>query len=207
MEPRRPRRRAILAALAPTARVAHVGAAATTVAVAAVPAFVTVAHGDSDISIPLILTGVVCGATLGWAADDPAAELLGAVPVSSPMRAAMRVGCVAAVATVGLVLVAVAVELGPGLASDVAQRAPEAGAAASIALAVGFVAARHGERTAGPVGVTAGILGTSTVAGLAIRWPEHLPAFMPSPVHDRWWIIAVIGAAVLACAGRDPGRR
>jgi len=54
--------------------------------------------------------------------------------------------------------------------------------------------------------VTAGVLGAAVVAALAIRWPEILPGFMPSPVHDRWWIIAAIGAATLTRAGRDPSR-
>lgn len=201
------RGRTILAALAPTARVAHLGAAGVTVALAAIPVVVVVARGDAVVSAPLVLAGVLCGATLGWAADDPAADLLGSVPVSSPIRAALRVACVAAVAVAGVGLIAVLVALGPGLPSDVGDRAAEAAAAASVALAVGFTAARRGERTSGPVGVTAGLFGTAFVAALAVRWPALLPTFLPSPVHTRWWIIAAVAVVVITRAGRDPGRR
>jgi hypothetical protein len=175
--------------------------------VAAIPAVVAVARGDAVVTVPLVVAGLVAGATLGWAADDPAAEVLGAMPVSSPVRAALRVACVAVIAVVGVALVALVVAVGPGLPGDLGDRGPEASAAAAVALAVGFIAARRGERTAGPVGVTAGVLGTAVVAGLGFRWPHLFPGFMANPVHDRWWIVAALAAAVAARAGRDPGRR
>ena len=206
-EPRDRRTRAILAAVAPTARVAHLGASVATVAVASVPMLVAVARGDGELSTPSIVLSLVCGATLGWAADDPPADLLGAMPVPSPLRAALRVASVSAVVVaVGAVSVALAVWIGPGLPPDAGLRASEAGAAAAMALAGGFVAARLGESTAGPVGVTVGALGVAVVAAFAVRWPDTLPGFTPSPVHDRWWIIAALGVAVLARAGRDPAR-
>jgi hypothetical protein len=199
--------RAVRVAVVPTARGIHLGAAAATVAAAAIPAVVAVARGDTVVTVPLVIAGLVAGATLGWAADDPAADLLGAMPVSSPVRAALRVACAAPVAAVGAALVALVVAVGPGLPSDLGDRGPEASAAAALALAVGFLAARRGERTAGPVGVTAGVLGPAVVAGLAFRWPHLFPGFMPNPVHYRWWFVVAVGAAVVARSGRDPGRR
>ena len=199
--------RAVRAAVVPTARVAHLGAAAATAALAAIPAVVTVARGDAVVSVPLVVAALVAGATLSWAVDDPAADLLGAMPVSSPVRAALRVACVAAVAALGMVLTALVVAVGPGLPSDLGDRMPEASAAAAVALAVGFLAARRGERTAGPLGVTAGVLGSAVVAGLAFRWPNLFPAFMASPAHDRWWIVVAVAAVAAARAGRVPGRR
>jgi hypothetical protein len=197
----------VAAAVVPTARVAHLGAAAATVSLAALPAIVTVARGGTDLSVALVVGGLVGGATLAWASDDPAAELLGSLPLSSPLRAAMRVACVAAVGVLGLAVVALVVELGPGLPSDVGDRAAEAGAAAGMALAVGCMATRRGERTVGPIGVVAGVVGPAVVAALSVRWPRLVPAFLESPIHDRWWIIAAVGAVVVARAGRDPGRR
>lgn len=202
-----PRWRAVRAAVVPTARGIHLGAAAAGVAVAAIPAVVSVARGDAVVTVPLVVAGVVAGATLGWAADDPAADLLGAMPVSSPVRAALRFGCVAAVAAVAVAFVGIVVAVGPGLPGDLGDRIPEASAAAALALAVGFLAARRGERTAGPIGVTAGVLGPAVLAGLAIRWSHLFPGFMPNPVHDRWWFVVAVGAAAAARAGRDPGCR
>ena len=83
----------------------------------------------------------------------------------------------------------------PGCRPTSVTARPRPAAAASVALAVGFVAGRGGERAAGPVGVTA--------------WrPRHRlrrrpgrPLARPPPLlrpparpHDRWWIIAAVAS-------------
>lgn len=201
------RRSAVLAAVAPTARVAHLGAAGLTVALAAVPSVVAVARGDAVVSAPLIMAGLLLGATLAWAVEDQAAELLASLPVSSPVRTSLRVGLVALVSIIGAALIALVVAIGPGLPPDLSDRLAETAAAAAAAISVGLVASRHGERAAGPVGVTAGVLIVGVVATLAVRWPTILPALGPGSTHDRWWILALAGFAIAAHAGRDPGRR
>jgi hypothetical protein len=207
LRPSASRRSAVLAAVAPTARVAQLGPAALTIALAAIASVVAVARGDTVVSTPLILAGLLAGATLGWAVDDQAAELLGSLPVSSPVRTSLRVGLVAVVSTFGAVLIALVVAIGPGLPADVGDRLAETAAAAAVALGVGLVASRRGERAAGPVGVTAGVLIVGVVAALAVRWPTILPALAAGPTHDRWWLLALAGIAVAVHAGRDPGRR
>jgi hypothetical protein len=197
----------VLAAVAPTARVAHLGSAALTVALAAVPSVVGVARGDTVVSAPLIMAGLLLGAGLAWAVEDQAAELLASLPVSSPVRTSLRVGLVALVSIIGAALIALVVAIGPGLPPDVGDRLAETAAAAAAALGVGLVASRRGERAAGPVGVTAGVLIVGVVAALAVRWPTILPALAAGLTHDRWWILALAGIAVAARAGRDPGRR
>jgi hypothetical protein len=197
----------VLAAVAPTARVAQLGPAALTVALAAVPSVVAVARGDAVVSTPLIMAGLLAGATLAWAVEDQAAELLGSLPVASPVRTSLRVGLVALVSIIGAALIALVVAIGPGLPPHLGDRLPESAAAAAAALGVGLVAFRRGERGAGPVGVTAGVLTVGVVAALAMRWPSILPALAAGPTHDRWWILALAGIAIAAHAGRDPGRR
>ena len=201
------RRSAVLAAVAPTARVAQLGPAALTIALAAVPSVVAVARGDAVVLAPLIMAGLLAGATLAWAVEDQAAELLASMPVSSPVRTSLRVGLVALVSIIGAALIALFVAIGPGLPPDLTDRLPETAAAAAAALSVGLVASRRGERAAGPVGVTAGVLTVGVVAALAVRWPAILPSLAAGPTHDRWWILALAGIAVAAHAGRDPGRR
>ncbi|MGK2949043.1 MAG: hypothetical protein ACSLFP_10740 [Acidimicrobiales bacterium] len=205
--PTGPRSRAVGGAVLPTARGFHLGAAAATVAAGGIPVVVSVARGDTDLTAPLVIAGVVAGAALGWAADDPAADLLGAMPLSTPIRSALRVALVACVAVIGAAIVALVVAVGPGLPHDLGDRVPEASAAAALALAVGFLAARRGERAPGPIGVTAGVLGPPVIAALAFRWPEVFPGFMLGPVHHRWWFVVALSAAVAVRAGRDPGRR
>ena len=201
------RRSAVLAAVGSTARVARLGPAALTVALAALPSVVVVARGDTVVSTPLILAGLLAGATLGWAAEDQSAELLASMPVSSPVRTSLRVGLVAVVSLIGAALIGLIVAIGPGLPPGLGNRLAETAAAAAAALGVGLVASRRGERAAGPVGVTAGVLIVGVVAALAVRWPKTLPALAAGPSHDRWWILALVGMAVAAHAGRDPGRR
>ena len=197
----------MLAAVAPTARVAQLGPAALTIALAAVPAIVVVARGDTGVSAPLIVAGLLAGATLAWAVEDQAAELLASLPVASPVRTSLRVGLVTVVSMIGAAFIALVVAIGPGLPSDLGDRLVETATAAAAALGVGLVAARRGERRAGPVGVTAAVLIVGVVAALAMRWPATLPALAAGPTHDRWWLLALAGIAVAAHAGRDPGRR
>ncbi len=196
----------MLAAIGPTARVAHLGSAALTVALAAVPVIVTLARSE-DVSVPLILAGLCSGAALAWAVDDRAADLMGSLPVSSPVRTTLRVGLVACLAIVGAAVIAIAVAVGPGLPPDFGDRLAETAAAAAVSLGVSLVAARRGERGTGPVGVTAGVLAVGLVAALSVRWPTVLPALAPGSTHARWWVVAAGGFAVAAYAGRDPGRR
>jgi hypothetical protein len=144
---------------------------------------------------------------VGWAVDDPAAELMGSLPVSSPVRTSLRVGLAAFLSIIGAVLIAIAVAVGPGLPPDFGDRLAETAAAAAVSLGVGLVAARRGEPATGPVGVTTGVLAVGLVAALAVRWPAILPALASGPTHDRWWLLAALGVAVAAYAARDPGRR
>jgi hypothetical protein len=200
------RTRAALAAVGPTARVAYLGSTALTVGAAAVPVLVMTLRPDPSMSAPLLVVCLVGGAALGWAADDPAAEVLTSLPVPSAMRTVLRVLSVGLIAGTGVGLSILVVAAGPGLPPDLSARVAEVAAAGMLALAVGLVASRRGDRGVGPVGVTAGVLGAALVAALAHRWPSWLPTFQPGPTHTRWWLVAALAAAVAIRAGRDPGR-
>ena len=192
--------------LAPTARLAHPGLVLVTVGLAAVPAILTLARGGNDLFAPLVVMAVVSGAAVGWAVDDPAAELLASLPAGTPVRTAVRVCAAGLVAAAGFGAVLAAVAVGPGLPPLVGDRWPEAAAAAATALAVGLLAARRGERAAGAGAVTAGVLATVFVAGLSFKLKE-LPSFLAGPHHARWWLVALLALAVALHAGRDPARR
>lgn len=191
--------------LAPTARLAHPGLVCLTVGLAASPALIILGLGGDKLFAPLVLAGLVSGATLGWAVDDPAAELLASTPTGTALRTGVRVGAVALVAAVGFGGLLAAVAIGPGLPPQVGDRWPEAAAAGATALAVGLLGARRGERAAGAAAVTAGVLGPAMVAGLSFKLPQ-LPSLV-GPHHDRWWLVALAGLVVALHAGRDPARR
>ena len=194
------------ALLVPTARLARPGLVSLTVGLAALPALVTLLWRGDDFLAPLVLAGLVSGAALGWAVDDPAAELLASTPAGTPLRTGIRVGAVALVAAVGFGGLLAAVAIGPGLPPQVGDRWPEAAAAGATALAVGLIAARRGERAAGAAAVTAGVLGPAMVAGLSFKL-RQLPSLLAGPHHDRWWLLALAGLVVALHAGRDPARR
>src|SRR5687767_830804 len=137
------RRAAVLAAVGPTARVAHLGPPALTVALATVPAIVTLARGE-DVSVPLVFAGLFAGAALAWAVDDQAADLMGSLPVSSPVRTSLRVGLVASLSVIGAVFVAIAVAIGPGLPPDFGDRLAGPPAAPAVRPGTGLGAAGRG---------------------------------------------------------------
>ncbi|MGA9279186.1 hypothetical protein, partial [Ilumatobacter sp.] len=92
----------------------------------------------------------------------------------------------------------------PGGTTD---RLPEVMAAAGVALAVGLAVWRRGDPHGGITAVATGLLVPVTIVALAMRWPDLLPSVIASPVHDRWWLIAIVGFAASVYTGRDPARR
>ncbi len=171
------------------------------------PFVVSVARGADDLGPSLTILGIVAGASIGWIVDDPTTELLTPCPISGPQRMLIRVataGFVVAVCLACCVLIAVAVGSMPSSASD---RLAEGAAAAGVALAAGLALWRQGDPLGGITAVAAGLLVPLTIVALAMRWPTVLPSVLVSPIHDRWWLIALGGFAVAAYAGRDPARR
>jgi hypothetical protein len=191
----------LIAALA-SGRVANRGRVLATVAAGAVPTAVAVGRGREDLAGVLVVLALATGASLGWAVEDPAAEVLGAAPLA-PLRRPARVGW--AVALAGILTAVVLLAAGAGWATWT-PRLPEAAAAAGLALGAGTVAAQRGNDAA-LTAVTAGLLGPVVVAALANRWPGVFPGFLPGPLHGRWWWLAGVGVAATIGAGREPFRR
>ena len=202
----RPRPRAVVAALRPTAARAGLGMVALTVLIAGAPLLVRSALGRPSGSVLLVIAAVAAGAAVGWASDDPGRDLLGALPVPSSLRASIRVAAAALVSAAALLVTVALASAGPGIPAGQRARVPEAVAAGALACGVGLVATRRGEPATGPVAVLAGFGSVAVVGGLAIRWPTILPSLDGGPVHDRWWLLATLGGAVAVWAARDPAR-
>lgn len=193
---RRPVRAASIAALRPTARVAQPGLVLATITIAAAPLAVTVIRSGGDLTMPVAVLCLTAGASLGWTVDDPAAELLGPLPLDGNFRLRLRLAVAAAIATLLVAFTAAALRLvGPGL-PDASDRLAETAAAAVVAVSVGLMAVRSGNRAVGAGAVTAGLLVPGIVAAFAVRWPATLPTFVASSVHDRWWWLAALGGAL-----------
>lgn len=203
---RGPRRRAIAAALWPTARVAGMGPAMLTVVLGVAPGVFAVVRGDAIGDTAMIMASLAAGAAVGWAVEDPVGEMFAALPIPPSGRLLMRISSVAVLVTALMVLFLGAAAIAGDLPADLADRAPEAAASASFALASGLYAGRRGGRAVAAAAVTAGVLGVAVIGGLAMRWPALLPALRSSPVHGRWWLLALAALAIAVWSGRDTGR-
>lgn len=195
------------AALWPTARVSRLAAAAATLALAMAPTVVIVIVNGRKVGNGLIVAFLLGGAALAWSVEDPVGEAFVALPVSSAARRGLRVMFVGLIVAGGLAVTVAVAAIGPGVPRDWVDRLPELAAATSVALAVGLVGNRSGERAPAAIGITAGVLGVIVIAALAMRWPTMLPRLAAGPMHVRWWAIAGAGALVAIWVGRDPGRR
>lgn len=192
-------RAARIAAVRPTARVAQPWLVLITVAIATAPLVAAVVRSPDDLTIPLVLLCLTAGASLGWTVDDPASEMLVPLPIDGPFRLRLRLAVAAGL--VGLVVTVAASVLeavGPGLPPDAPARLAETACAAAVAISIGLIAVRTGNRAVGAGAVTAGLLVPAVVAALAVRWPAVLPTFVMSSVHHRWWWLAAAGGALAA---------
>jgi hypothetical protein len=192
-------------AIAATTRVAHVHEVAAVVGISAIPATIATLHGG-DPGFGVLLVLVVAASSVALGVDDPAADLLGAAPIGSPWRTWARLATTAAGASTTSAVVVATVESTSGHSVLPGHRLAEIAGITAIAVAAALVAARHGEQRPGSIGLICGVLGTAVIAVLSFRWPHLVPGLDDGPAHDRWWLIAGLGVAVAAHAGRDPGR-
>ena len=198
------RRRVARALFWPTVRVARLDRVAGTVLLGSIPLLVTVLRDGTDLTVPTTILGIVTGASIGWIADDPTADLLTPCPVNTPRRLAARVLLASVTAcTVACAVIVVAALVGLPTPTWT-ERVPELLFSATVALSVGFSVMRRGDPLGGVTGVTAGALLPVFIAALAFRWPDTVPSYGPGPSHNRWWLLMMIGALVAAHSGSDP---
>lgn len=177
-----------------------------TVAVGGVPLAVHVATDGPPSRLPVAMLAVAAGAAVGWAVDDPAAELFGACPTGSPRRTQLRVLLAAATAAVAFFVVAGTAATLDDAALIEGARLPEGVAAAAAALAAGLLVWRRGEPLGGATAVCAGFIAPFVITALSVRWPAAPPTLAAATPHDQWWLVAAAAAAIAVHAGRDPGR-
>ena len=90
-------------------------------------------------------------------------------------------------------------------ARSLADLALELGALATIGLAAAAVVQHHTGRTGGPFSALIMFVGPVTMSALTFRNITLFPSVLPgSPLHERWAWLALIAAAALTFASRDP---
>jgi putative flippase GtrA len=194
-------------ALPPTARVAHGHVAASVVLLGGIPALVTVIRGGDDASVGVTILVLVAAVSVAFGVDDPAANLLSSKPFDAAARRLLRFLIVAFAAAAVTTSIMVFVAAGPGLPDDLpALIAPSAAAACSASFAA-LIAFEREDRGSGATGLIIGLLTVAVTTGLAVRWPRIFPTIADGPIHERWWVLAGVGAAGVWRTGRDPAAR
>lgn len=200
------RQRALAELLRPSVRHVGLGRVALTVAVGGAPLAAHVVTSGATSGLPLAVVAVAAGAAVGWAVDDPAAELFGACPIGSPRRTQLRVLLAAATAAVAFLLVAATAGVVDHSVVVAFARLPEGVAAGAIALATGLIAWRRGEPAGAASAVSVGFISPFVITALGVRWPAVFPTLAAATPHHRWWLLAAAAAAVALHMGSDPGR-
>lgn len=168
-------------------------------ALAVMPALLTRLRGGHDFTLALQAAAVIAGSGAGFAADDPAANVLAPSPTPLVARRAFRAASVlallAAAAGAAALLAYPAPPLGPPLLVLVA--------AAGLSAAFAF-----GNRTDGPVtvGVSAAVTTGLVLLGgsfFSVRWP-WMPDVSRATYDRRWLVVAVAGVFIALVRSRDP---
>jgi hypothetical protein len=149
---------------------------------------------------------VLGGGVAGFLVEDPAGETLAASPTPLSRRRCLRLVTIGAgVVAMATVVVALAATGQPAAELRLTDRLAELLAGATLAAAIAGVGHRGGAAAAAPAGAVGGGVLLLVISSLAYRI-RGLPTTAGTEHHDRWWLVALAGAAVAAWASRDPGR-
>lgn len=175
------------------------------IAIGAIIAQLTTKH---DLTEAYALALVASTAGLGFALDDPAAETVAASPTPLARRRIQRVGIVGAI-TVATWLVIAGV-----VATSETQRFPtydiviEVAALAAIGLATSALVQQRTQAPGGPTAALVVVIGPAFLYGVVFRDVRVFPSLVPGQeLRERWIWIALVGAALLLRASRDPAGR
>ncbi len=183
------------------------GAVLTVVALACTPVAVTVARGGHDVSGAVAMASIGLGAVVAFAVDDPAANLLAAVPTPLWVYRSVRVLATVMFAIAGGTAVAVMRSAADAPPTPLGDALVVAATAAGVALAIaGTINRRTRNEAAGVTGVAAAAFTMVLVTALAVRFP-WLPSLAGGPHHSRWLGLAAIAWAVTVWSTRDPAAR
>jgi len=152
---------------------------------------------------------VAATAGVGFALDDSAAEIVAASPTTLGRRRIVRVAVAGTIVVIGWVVIAIVVAATQG--SDqfpTYDITIELAALVAIGLATSATIRR---RTSGPGGPTAALVvlvGPVFWSGIAFGDVGVFPSLVPGQdLRERWVWLALLAAAALLLASRDPAAR
>ncbi len=152
---------------------------------------------------------VTSTAGIGFALDDPAAEIVAASPTSLIRRRVIRILITVSITIVVWLMVAAVV------ATSMRNRFPtydiviEIAALAAIGLSTSASVQRRTDSPGGPTAALVVLVGPAFMSGVVFRDVRVFPSLVPGQeLSERWVWLAVVALIVLISASRDPaGRR
>lgn len=174
-------------------------------AVAAVLAIIVQLGRDQGLTEMYALALVVSTAGIGFALDDPAAEIVASSPTSLGRRRLMRIAIAAVLALVAWTMIAIAVATSPGERFPASDIVMELIGLAALGLATSAAVHRRTGGAGGPTAVLVVLVGPVSMSGLVFRDVRVFPSLVPGQdLRERWIWVGVVAVAALLRLSRDP---
>lgn len=177
-------------------------------AIIAVGAIIARMSTGRDLAEIYALALVLSTAGLGFALDDAAAETVAASPTPLTHRRLRRIGITSTITLTAWLAIAALV------ATSDTQRFPtydiviEVAALAAIGLATSALVQHATDAPGGPTAALVVLVGPAFLHGVVFRDLQVFPSLVPGQaLRERWIGLALVGAALLAVASRDPASR
>ena len=148
---------------------------------------------------------LVSTAGIGFALDDPAAEMVAASPSTLARRRVVRIVLAATFTLVAWTMIAVAVGASPAERFPAAEIVMELIALAAMGLATSAAVQRHTGSPGGPTAALAVLVGPVFMLGVVFRDVRVFPSLVPGQdMRERWVWVAIAALVALLRTSRDP---
>ncbi len=148
---------------------------------------------------------VTSTAGIGFALDDPAAEIVAASPTSLVRRRIIRVLIAVTIVIIAWFLIAAVVATSSTNRFPTSDIVIEIAALAAIGLATAASVQRRTDSPGGPTAALVVLVGPAFMSGIAFRDVRVFPSLVPGqPLRERWVWLTAIALIALINASRDP---
>ncbi len=158
--------------------------------------------GREDLTGPTVAAGLIVGATVALAFDEPARAITDAAPIGPPRRRVHHLGVIVGVVVVVASGLALVVAAAGEAVDDVDLRLAEMAAASGVSAAVASGRHRRGAASVSVDVALAGPLAVLFVSALAQRL-TWLPSVGRPERSSLWWLVAALTWATALWSARD----
>ncbi len=174
------------------------------VATIAIVARMSTGHEIGEIYALALVTST---AGIGFALDDPAAEIVAASPTTLGRRRIIRIAIAAALTVTAWGMIAAAVAMSKAQHFPTYDIVIELVALAAIGLATSAAVQRRTGSPGGPTAALVVLVGPAFMYGVVFRGVRVFPSLVPGQdLRQRWVWLALVAVGSLLVTSRDPGR-